>query len=85
MFQVFTYHLQHPEHGDFLIDTGVARQFLDTPQSQGMPSWLAAQFGFETMSLVTSTEELVANLKRRIARRVSYSSAYRPHQCFASH
>ncbi len=62
--QVYAYHLQHPEHGDFLIDTGVSQQFYDAPQSQGMPGWLAAQFGFETMNIVTSTEALVATIEK---------------------
>ncbi len=62
--QVYTYHLRHPDHGDFLVDTGVAQQFIDAPQSQGMPHWLATQFGLGTMALVTSTEALVANIQR---------------------
>lgn len=62
--QVYTYHLQHPVHGDFLIDTGVSQQFFDAPESQGVPPWLASQFGFDTMMLVTTTEELVASLQQ---------------------
>ena len=62
--QVYTHHLQHPEHGDFLIDTGVAQEFFDAPQSQGMPHWLATRFGLGTMALVTSTEALVARIGR---------------------
>lgn len=62
--QIYTYHLRHPVHGDFLIDTGVAQQFFDAPQSLGIPPWLASQFGLETLSLLTSTDALVANLER---------------------
>ena len=62
--QVYTYHLQHPVHGDFLIDTGVSQQFFDAPETQGVPPWLASQFGFDTMKVVTSTEKLVASLQQ---------------------
>lgn len=62
--QIYTYHLRHPVHGNFLIDTGVAQQFFDAPQSLGIPPWLASQFGLETLALVTSTDKLVANLEQ---------------------
>lgn len=65
--QVYTHHLQHPVYGDFLIDTGVARQFIDDPQSQGVPGWLAPQMGLDKMELLTSTDDFIADLKRPLS------------------
>lgn len=62
--QVYSYHIQHPVHGDFLIDTGVARQFIDDPQSQGVPGWLIPQMGLEKMELLTATDDFITDLKR---------------------
>lgn len=62
--EVYIYHLKHPVFGDFLIDTGVAQQFFDAPQAHGMPRWLANQFGLDKMSVLTSTEELLAGLEQ---------------------
>lgn len=57
--QIFTFHLNHPQHGDFLIDTGVSHQFYNDPQSLGIPSWLEPQLGLENMKILTTTGDYI--------------------------
>jgi glyoxylase-like metal-dependent hydrolase (beta-lactamase superfamily II) len=57
--QIYTFHLTHPVHGDFLIDTGVSEQFYNDPQSLGIPSWLESLYGLEKMTLLTATDDYI--------------------------
>jgi glyoxylase-like metal-dependent hydrolase (beta-lactamase superfamily II) len=57
--QIFTFHIKHPLHGDFLIDTGVSHQFYNDPQSLGIPSWLASGYGLENMTILTATDDYI--------------------------
>ncbi|GHB77688.1 hypothetical protein GCM10008107_29090 [Psychrosphaera saromensis] len=57
--QIYTFHLTHPLHGDFLIDTGVSQQFYNDPESLGIPSWLASGYGLENMTILTATDDYI--------------------------
>jgi len=57
--QIYTFHLTHPIHGDFLIDTGISSQFYNDPQSLGIPSWLGSLYGLEKMTALTTTEDYI--------------------------
>ena len=57
--QIYTFHLTHPLHGDFLIDTGVSHQFYNDPQSLGIPGWLGSLYGLEKMKLLTATDDYI--------------------------
>lgn len=61
--QVYAHWLHHPQHGDFLVDTGVSRKMLD-PADPASPSWLLRQgMHLEKMQLRTSTAELLHGKK----------------------
>ena len=62
--KIYAYHLVHPRYGDFLIDTGVARQFAESPESEGVPKWLVPQLGFDAVSLLTTTDQYLQALGR---------------------
>lgn len=62
--KVYAYHLVHPKYGDFLIDTGVARQFAESPESEGVPKWLVPQLGFDDLSLLTATDRYLSEVGR---------------------
>ena len=62
--QIYAYHLQHPKYGDFLVDTGVSKQFVEEPKSFGVPAWLEPELGFNKMDVLTSTGEFIAGLNR---------------------
>jgi len=57
--QIYTFHLTHPLHGDFLIDTGVSDQFYNDPQSLGIPNWLGSIYGLEKLTLLTATDDYI--------------------------
>ncbi len=61
--QIYTYHLQHPEFGDYLIDTGVSNEFVDNPGTFNVPAWLEPQLGFDRMEITVNTEEVVNNIE----------------------
>lgn len=61
--QIYTYHLQHPEFGDYLIDTGVSNEFVDNPGTFNVPAWLEPQLGFDRMDITVNTEEVVNNIE----------------------
>ncbi len=61
--QIYTYHLQHPEFGDYLIDTGVSNEFVDNPGTFNVPAWLEPQLRFDRMEITVNTEEVVNNIE----------------------
>ncbi|MFK8083491.1 MAG: MBL fold metallo-hydrolase [Granulosicoccus sp.] len=62
--QVYAYHIEHPTHGNFLIDTGISQQFVEDPAAQGIPRILRSQLGFDRLEILTSTESVISNMQR---------------------
>ena len=60
--QVYAYHLQHPKYGDFLVDTGVSKQFVEDPKSFGVPGWIEPELGIDKMDILTSTDDFTTSL-----------------------
>ncbi|RVU80989.1 MBL fold metallo-hydrolase [Leucothrix sargassi] len=59
--QIFAYHIRHPKHGDFLIDSGVSQKFMDAPDDHGVPSLMLGPLGFDTLEMLKSTESIISD------------------------
>ena len=55
--QIFSFHIQHPIQGDYLIDSGVSQQFTDNPRQQGIGPLLEPMLGLEKLSIVQTSEQ----------------------------
>lgn len=64
--QIYAHHLEHPIHGDFLIDTGVSTQFIEDPYAQGIPAFMLSPLGFDRLQLLTSTEVIIEKLAQPV-------------------
>lgn len=62
--KVYSYHISHPVHGNFLVDTGVSQRFVQQPEAHGVSSWLVPKLAIDTMQVRHSTEELIEALDR---------------------
>ena len=60
--QIYTYHLHHPDFGDYLIDTGVSEAFINKPEAFNVPGWLKPQLGFDKLEMNAATEQVVGNM-----------------------
>jgi N-acyl homoserine lactone hydrolase len=58
--QIFSFHIQHPEFGDYLIDTGVSNSFAANPREHGIGPLLEPMLGLEALSVLTTTQQYLA-------------------------
>lgn len=57
--EVYAHWLKHPQHGNFLIDTGVSQKLFDDPSKQGL-SWILRQgMHIEKMKIRKSTATIL--------------------------
>ena len=65
--QVFAHVLRHPVHGNFLVDTGVSAQLVNTPSAVGV-NWLVQKaMKLNQMQLKKGTADIVAGLPGPLA------------------
>ncbi len=65
--QVYTHLLKHPQHGNFLVDTGVSKKLLDDPGKEGL-SWLLLKgMPIEKLHLNKGTAEILQDLHGKLA------------------
>lgn len=64
--QVYSFHISHPIHGDYFVDTGVSDTFANNPEGAGISGWLVPQLGIEKLHMSTSTERYMETLQRPI-------------------
>lgn len=65
--QVYAHLLKHPQHGNFLVDTGVSRKLLDDPGKEGL-SWLLLQgMPIEKLHLNKGTAEILQDLHGKLS------------------
>lgn len=62
--KIYTYHINHPVYGDFMVDSGVSQTFANDPESNGVPDWLVPKLGLDTLDLLTTTEQYLADLAK---------------------
>jgi N-acyl homoserine lactone hydrolase len=55
--RIFSFHLRHPEFGDYLIDTGVSNSFTANPREHGIGPILEPMLGLEALSVSTTTQQ----------------------------
>ncbi len=55
--QIFSFHVKHPEFGDYLIDTGVSDAFAENPRENGIGPLLEPMLGLEKLSILTTTQQ----------------------------
>jgi N-acyl homoserine lactone hydrolase len=65
--QVYAHLLRHPQHGNFLVDTGVSKKLLDDPGKEGV-SWLILKgMPIEKLHLNKGTAEILQDLHGKLA------------------
>jgi len=65
--QIYAHVLKHPQHGNFLVDTGVSKKLLDDPGKEGV-SWLILKgMPVEKMRLNKGTAEILQDLHGKLA------------------
>jgi glyoxylase-like metal-dependent hydrolase (beta-lactamase superfamily II) len=65
--QVYAHVLQHPQRGDFLVDTGVSQKLVDDPGKEGL-SWLLRQgMPIDKMKLQKSTADILRALPGKLS------------------
>lgn len=65
--QVYAHLLKHPQHGNFLVDTGVSKKLLDDPGKEGV-SWLILKgMPLEKLRLNKGTAEIMQDLHEKLA------------------
>ncbi len=62
--QIYAYYISHPKFGDYLIDTGVSKEFFEDPESLGVPKWLVPQLNLDQMSVLSTTQQILTQLDR---------------------
>lgn len=60
--KIFTYVLEHPTHGSFLIDTGVSEAFVHQPETFGVNPILHRLFGLEHIDAKRFTADIIGAL-----------------------
>ena len=58
--QIYTHVIRHPEHGFFLVDSGVSRRLVEDPASVGVGLMLRKFGGISDMRPAQSTAEVIA-------------------------
>lgn len=65
--QVYAHLLKHPQHGNFIVDTGVSRKLVDDPDKEGV-SWLIQKvMRLEKLHLRKSTAEMVQGMDGKLS------------------
>ncbi|NOT20555.1 MAG: MBL fold metallo-hydrolase [Sideroxydans sp.] len=64
--QVYAYLLKHPQHGNFLADTGVSKKLLDDPRKEGV-NWLIQKvMHIDKIEIKKSTGEIVQSVDGKL-------------------
>lgn len=65
--QVYAHVLRHPQRGNYLVDTGVSQQLVDTPSRVGL-SWLMRRgMGIEKMKLQKGTASILQDMGGKLS------------------
>ena len=65
--QVYAHLLHHPQHGDYLVDTGVSKKLLDDPGKEGL-NWLITKvMPIKTMQLRKGTADILRSMNRKLS------------------
>jgi glyoxylase-like metal-dependent hydrolase (beta-lactamase superfamily II) len=65
--QVYAHLLKHPQHGNYLVDTGVSKKLLDDPGKEGI-NWLIRKvLPIDKMQLKKSTAEILQGMNGKLS------------------
>jgi glyoxylase-like metal-dependent hydrolase (beta-lactamase superfamily II) len=65
--QIYAYLLRHPQHGNFLVDTGVSRKLVDDPSSAGLNWFIQKAMHIEKLQIIKSTGEIVHDIDGKLS------------------
>ncbi|MFA5825343.1 MAG: MBL fold metallo-hydrolase [Gallionellaceae bacterium] len=65
--QVYAHLLKHPQHGNFIVDTGVSRKLVDDPGKEGL-NWLIQKvMHLEKIHIRKSTAEILQGMDGKLS------------------
>lgn len=64
--EIYAHVLRHPQHGLYLVDTGLSRKLLDDPDSFGVHAAMRRFFPLDRMQLRRSTQEIASHLPEKL-------------------
>lgn len=65
--QVYAYLLKHPQHGNFIVDTGVSRKLVDDPGKEGLNWLLRKAMHLEKLQVRKSTAEILQGMDGKLS------------------
>ncbi|MDH2916486.1 MAG: MBL fold metallo-hydrolase [Gallionella sp.] len=65
--QIYAHLLQHPQRGNYLVDSGVSRKLVDDPAKHGL-NWLVVKaMHIERLQIMKSTAEIVQGMDGKLS------------------
>ncbi len=65
--QIYAHWLKHPQHGNFLVDTGVSKKLVDDPEKAGVSWFVSKVMHLEKMQLKKGTAEILQDMHGKLS------------------